>query len=53
MSEKENLDNNIEGSHAIIGRFLKLHPDSIINAMCTTAVDYPEISASILLELKN
>ena len=35
-------------------QMLKLNiPDSIINAMCISAVDYPEISASILLELKN
>ena len=28
-------------------------PDPIINAMCEVAVDYPELAASILLELKN
>jgi len=31
---------------------LKL-PGSIINAMCEVAVDYPELAACILLELKN
>jgi len=28
-------------------------PESIINAMCTVAVDFPELAACILLELKN
>jgi 2-polyprenyl-3-methyl-5-hydroxy-6-metoxy-1,4-benzoquinol methylase len=28
-------------------------PDSIINAMCEVAIDYPELAACILVELKN
>jgi hypothetical protein len=27
-------------------------PESIINAMCEVAVDYPELAACILVELK-